>query len=882
MPISTQQQNSISIYTKEKNRYDLLASTLRDVLYSVALDFDPLAIVTARAKGISSFAEKIIKKNKYKDPLREVTDLAGARIIVHFPKQVERVCKFIKENFEIDDVNSFDHSNNLKIGEFGYRSIHYIVTPNRADINGIEIPREIRNLKAEIQVRTFMEHNWADIGHDRLYKTNIKVPEKWNREAARLAAIMENAENDFTAMAHTLDSFAAGFRMNYTPDNIEAEIDKLVTLIELEQNPDAKLMNILRLCNVFALQGAWENIIVIINKHLQDQEETILVLQIKVEFYYAQIILLRGQEGSSDFKKLIDDLLAIVIKLEIIIKEGKVDITFIIIFATAKAFNYLGQALINDNSRIDEAREYLNKAHRLVPDDPYFFIMAVLFEIMNCQQAMAGNMLQLLVPQLEHAAKQCITHLEIGANSALAYATMGKIYFLLGLKIKALSAYTKAIDLILSGKTLISNDFLWEELNELEFLSKKSTAGVSYTKADGSLLDPVLALQIQIIICLALWIKNEDPRALKFLQERLNHRVSDSKPLSKNILVVAGGAEGLPRARVQAYHEYVFEALLDFEGTVISGGTRSGIPGLVGNVTDMIRQTGSREYELIGYLPDDPLPADAIIDQNYDQILRTNGKGFSAMELLTYWYDILISGIHSSDVFVLGINGGQISDLEYKLALAFGATVGLITSSGRAVADLMLDNLWNSHPNLLPIPDDKYTIWALVNHSKPTKIDDKDINKMAPVIHEKYRQITFNDPSFKYDSTDVNFFKPLMDWKYLDPKLKLSNEHQARLLEHMLKKVDLSIEKVDDPVLYNLEHPQQLFDKLAKIEHSRWNAERLLAGWRYGPEKDINLKLSPYIVAWEDLPDYMLIYDYQAVKAFPEILASLNYEIQEK
>jgi hypothetical protein len=495
---------------------------------------------------------------------------------------------------------------------------------------------------------------------------------------------------------------------------------------------------------------------------------------------------------------------------------------------------------------------------------------------------MTGNILQLLAPQLEYAAEQCNTHLEIGANSALAYTTMGRIYFLLGGKIKALSAYSKAIDLILSGQTMISDEYLWEEVKMLGLLSNKSHTSVTSTASELISLDPMLALQLQIIICLGLWIKSKNEEAIDFLVKNLETSSSDFKPFEKNILIIAGGAEGLPLARVQAYQEYVFEALCDFNGTVISGGTRSGIPGLVGNVTDMIRQAGANHYKLIGYLPSDPLPPDAKIDQHYDVLYRTKGNGFSALELLSYWYDILKSGIKPSEVFVLGINGGQISDLEYKLALAFGATVGLITSSGRAVADLMLDDLWNSHAKLLPVPDDKYTVWALVNHSKPTKITDDDIKVMAPQIHESYRQITFNDPGFKYDSTDVNFFKPLMDWKYLDPKLKLSNEHQARLLEHMLHKVELRIEKVKSPVHYNLKTPPQLFDKLAKIEHSRWNAERLLSGWRYAPEKDIHLKLSPYIVAWDDLPGYMLTYDYQAVEAFPKILASVNYEIQEK
>ena len=67
---------------------------------------------------------------------------------------------------------------------------------------------------------------------------------------------------------------------------------------------------------------------------------------------------------------------------------------------------------------------------------------------------------------------------------------------------------------------------------------------------------------------------------------------------------------------------------------------------------------------------------------------------------------------------------------------------------------------------------------------------------------------------------------------------------------------------------------------MAKLEHSRWNAERLLNGWRYGA-KDILKKRTPYLVAWDELDDDIKTYDYDPLKNFSELLTQIGYEITE-
>lgn len=66
---------------------------------------------------------------------------------------------------------------------------------------------------------------------------------------------------------------------------------------------------------------------------------------------------------------------------------------------------------------------------------------------------------------------------------------------------------------------------------------------------------------------------------------------------------------------------------------------------------------------------------------------------------------------------------------------------------------------------------------------------------------------------------------------------------------------------------------------LAILEHRRWLHERQKAGWRYGPKKDVERKLSPYMAPWEELPDRAKEWNRSAVRSIPNLLASVNLVI---
>ena len=69
-------------------------------------------------------------------------------------------------------------------------------------------------------------------------------------------------------------------------------------------------------------------------------------------------------------------------------------------------------------------------------------------------------------------------------------------------------------------------------------------------------------------------------------------------------------------------------------------------------------------------------------------------------------------------------------------------------------------------------------------------------------------------------------------------------------------------------------------ETLAEMEHGRWCAERYSDGWKWGDQKDVDKKISPYLVSWDVLSDDIREYDRQAVRKIPELLASENLRIQ--
>lgn len=153
--------------------------------------------ISHRTKTIASLKGKLEKKfGKYLS-LNDVTDLCGFRIICYFADTVDQIASLLKDNFEIDYENSIDKRAILQATEFGYISVHYICSLREDDCK--DHP-EFKNIRFEVQIRSVLQHAWAEIEHDLGYKSDFGVPRPIRREFSRVASLLEVADNQFVEL----------------------------------------------------------------------------------------------------------------------------------------------------------------------------------------------------------------------------------------------------------------------------------------------------------------------------------------------------------------------------------------------------------------------------------------------------------------------------------------------------------------------------------------------------------------------------------------------------------------------------------------------------------------------------------------------------------
>lgn len=177
-------------------RYDALemaAQELRTDLAKYLSDRRTIHIdrIDTRAKAVDRFVAKATKKIedketkitklKYENPLSQIQDQIGARILVLYLYDVEELAKTIKDYYGIyEDVTKEPDNDH----EFKYFGRHFILS----------FPPEIREkygkdkipVAFELQIKTLFQYAWSECEHDLNYKPYGKAIDK---EGQRLLAL---------------------------------------------------------------------------------------------------------------------------------------------------------------------------------------------------------------------------------------------------------------------------------------------------------------------------------------------------------------------------------------------------------------------------------------------------------------------------------------------------------------------------------------------------------------------------------------------------------------------------------------------------------------------------------------------------------------------
>ena len=183
-------------YRQNLPRFREAATQVKNLL---AKTFQDAGLLTAglecRIKTEDSLAGKLELKGQKYHSLADITDILGLRVITFYIDDVDKVATALDRLFTVDWENSVDKRKLLEIDSFGYLSLHYICS-----MEGFPY-------RFEVQMRTLLQHAWANMNHDTGYKSGVEIPRRYLRSMNRIAGMLELVDEEFSKIRSELTDY---------------------------------------------------------------------------------------------------------------------------------------------------------------------------------------------------------------------------------------------------------------------------------------------------------------------------------------------------------------------------------------------------------------------------------------------------------------------------------------------------------------------------------------------------------------------------------------------------------------------------------------------------------------------------------------------------
>lgn len=226
-------------YNEFRRSYPLAAEdfidAIEELLADAGVNYDR---VTARVKQWRSLKMKAMKKTAtgeflYQDPWAEIVDVVGVRITTYNSTAIPDVIAVLKKSFAVR--KQVDKAAQTRIsGGFGYGSHHLVLQVTDA----CEDLHDYVGLIFEVQVRTVLQHAWAEFEHDIRYKgAGGELDPRVDRAFTLAAGLIELADQQFDQIAAIQEEVPAGVK------NVEISADTLpgiLTMLTGTRFPRAK------------------------------------------------------------------------------------------------------------------------------------------------------------------------------------------------------------------------------------------------------------------------------------------------------------------------------------------------------------------------------------------------------------------------------------------------------------------------------------------------------------------------------------------------------------------------------------------------------------------------------------------------------------------
>lgn len=236
--------NILQEYNNKYRLYDGFANKVRQLLEEmISSENISCNAITCRLKSLESLSKKIeLKQDKY-NSLEDLTDIAGIRIITFYSDDVDKVVELVENEFDVDRENTIDKRQALEPDRFGYCSVHYIVGLSEERLKLREY-QQYSGLKCEIQIRTVLQHAWAEIEHDLGYKSEITIPKEIRRNFSRLAGLLEIGDKEFLDIRNYLNVYSSNITEKIADSELdEKELDAIILNEFIKSDSGIKKLN---------------------------------------------------------------------------------------------------------------------------------------------------------------------------------------------------------------------------------------------------------------------------------------------------------------------------------------------------------------------------------------------------------------------------------------------------------------------------------------------------------------------------------------------------------------------------------------------------------------------------------------------------------------
>ncbi len=165
-----------------------------------------VAALESRIKTVASLTKKLELKGYKYHQLGDITDVLGVRAVTFYNDDVDVISALMEKMFNIDWANSIDKRKTLEIDRFGYLSLHYICRVPETMYYDPDMP-QLNQIRFELQMRSMLQHMWANMYHDMGYKSDVEIPVEYQRNMIRLAGMLEMADEQFSHLRKEITDY---------------------------------------------------------------------------------------------------------------------------------------------------------------------------------------------------------------------------------------------------------------------------------------------------------------------------------------------------------------------------------------------------------------------------------------------------------------------------------------------------------------------------------------------------------------------------------------------------------------------------------------------------------------------------------------------------